>query len=173
MRTALLASVLIASTAALALAYALPEGWSQRDDGAFVHQASTAICPTELGGLKRTQLASNGPPDLGVCTYTGDADRIGLIRVRQYVRGAGETPLAVQNDQVLIEPKPGQPDVVAGYRAGPGPETNGKPTRQFVLTFTRANKLLIDCIGRQLASDTTDTSPDFARACMKLQGAAE
>ena len=55
-----------------------------------------------------------------------------------------------------------------GIRVGPGPEQNGAPTRQTVLT-TANNGLLIDCVGRQLASDSSNAAFEFAQQCMSLQ----
>jgi len=144
----------------------LPPDWTQRDDGALVHGPSGARCPAELDGFKRIGLETKGAPDLGICKYAGEQDREGLIRVRQYVRDAGETPLAIQNDRMLIEPPPGSPQVVAGQRVGPGPEKNGAPTQQFVITLARKG-LLVDCISRQLKTD--DGKVDFVIACMKEQ----
>ena len=151
----------------VAFADVLPPGWAAREDGALVHQASGATCPAELGGLKRTQLDAKGAPDLGICGYSGDGDHEGLIRVREYVPGAGETPLAIQNDKMLMEPPLGSRNV-SGIRAGPGPDKNGVPTQQFVVTVTH-NKLLIDCIGRQSRTDESKFASDFAIACMTQQ----
>lgn len=148
-----------------ALADDLPEGWSARADATLVHAQSGATCPLEIKGFKRVRIESKGAPDLGVCTYAGDQDREGLVRVRQYVRGAGETPLAAQNDRMLMEPPPGSNKVVAGQRVGPGPDRNGAPTQQFVLTVAR-NGLLIDCLGRQLRSESGMAAFDFAMACV-------
>jgi hypothetical protein len=147
----------------------LPAGWSARADATLVHEQSGTTCPPELAGFKRVQIDSKGAPDLGVCTYAGNPDLEGLIRVRQYVRGAGETPLAIQNDQTLMEPPPGSPQIVSAIRSGPGPEGNGAATQQFVITKKR-NGLLVDCIGRQPRSDTGKGASDFALACLKHLG---
>jgi hypothetical protein len=169
MRNTITALTLLTLSAPVLAADALPTGWTQREDGAYVHTASAAICPAELGGLKRAGLEAKAAPDLGICTYTSEQDREGLIRVRQYVRGQGETSLAIQNDIMLIEPPPGSPNVVAGQRVGPGPEKNGAPTQQFVITVAH-NGILIDCVSRRLKSDQGDIATDFALACMKVQG---
>jgi hypothetical protein len=153
--------------AAAAVAGTLPAGWSAREDGAVVHGPSGAVCPTEIAGFKRVGLDSKGAPDLGLCAYTGAQDREGLIRVRQYVPGVGESSLAIQNDKMLMEPQPGR-QIVAGQRVGPGPAKNGAPTQQFVLTIARKG-LLVDCISRQLKSDEGKGAMDFALACMELQ----
>lgn len=159
-----------ASMVGTAIAHAddLPSGWSARADATLLHQQSGATCPLELAGLKRVRIASNGAPDLGICTYAGEPDLEGLIRVRQYVRGAGETPMAIQNDQMIMEPPPGSPKIVSGIRMGPGPTRNGAATQQVVLTIT-LNGLLIDCIGRQLQSDDSKRGFEFASACTKRQ----
>ncbi|MDZ4867732.1 MAG: hypothetical protein SGI91_10445 [Alphaproteobacteria bacterium] len=87
--------------------------------------------------------------------------------MRQYVPGLGDTPLAVQNDKMLMEPQSGR-KIVAGQRVGPGPDKNGAPTQQFVLTIARKG-LLVDCITRQLKSDQGKDAMDFAFACSELQ----
>lgn len=172
MRCPLVSAIALATAtvmgATAALGDDLPPGWSARPDATLVHEQSGSSCPLELNGFKRTHIESKGAPDLGVCTYAGEQDREGLIRVRQYVRGAGETPLAAQNDQMLIEPPPGSPMIVAGQRIGPGPDRNGVPTQQFVLTIAR-NGLLIDCVGRQPKSDDGMVAFDFALACKGQQ----
>jgi len=156
--------------ATAALADALPPGWSAQPDGALAHGSSGATCPLALSGFNRMTIESKGAPDLGICTYAGDNGREGLIRVRQYVRGAGETPLAIQNDQMLMEPPSGGRQIASAIRSGPGPEKNGSKTQQFVLTIAR-NGLLIDCIGRWLQSDDSEIGSDFALACLQQQRA--
>jgi hypothetical protein len=168
MRADLALAALSMLCATAALADALPAGWTSREDGAFVHQASGAACPAELGGLERTALEAKGAPDLGVCSYAGEQDREGQIRAREYVPGAGETPLAIQNDKTLMEPPSGDRKPMSAIRVGPGPDRNGAPTQQNVITLTR-NGLLIDCIGRQPQSDTSKVAFDFALACLKQQ----
>ncbi len=154
--------------AATGAADTIPSDWAVRDDSTLVHAPSGALCPLEIASFKRVGIESKGPPDLGICTYAGEQDLGGLIRVRQYVRGAGETPLAAQNDQMLIEPPAGSPKIVMGLRAGPGPDKNGAPTQQSVITVARKG-LLIDCIGRQLQRDRSNGAFDFALACKKQQ----
>lgn len=153
--------------AAAASGDTLPPDWSALEDGMLVHGPSGALCPGEIAGLKRTGVTSMGPPDLGICAYAGAQEREGLIRVRQYVPGAGETPLAAQNDKMLMEPSSGR-KIVAGQRVGPGPDKNGAPTQQFVITVARKG-LLIDCVSRQLKSDQGDDAMNFALDCMKQQ----
>ncbi|MFM9863164.1 MAG: hypothetical protein ACKVRO_06115 [Micropepsaceae bacterium] len=159
------ASILLGASA---MTDPLPADWSPKADGTLNHGPSGAVCPVKLADFARTTIESKGAPDLGICTYAGGNNSEGLIRVRQYVRGQGETPLAIQNDEALIEPKPDTPNVVIGFRVGPGPEKNGAPTRQAVLT-TANNGLLIDCIGRQLASDSSEAGFEFAQQCIGLQ----
>jgi hypothetical protein len=167
MRPILLAC--ITASATIASAAELPPGWAAREADLVVHEQSGAKCPLELSGIKRTAIEAKGAPDLGICYYADDKDHEGLLRVRQYVRGAGETPLAIKNDRVLMEPEGNERNAVSGVRSGPGPAKNGAPTRQFVLTFKR-NGLLIDCIGRQLGSDQGGFDGDFAIACKRAQG---
>lgn len=145
----------------------LPQGW-RTEDNTLVHEQSGARCPAEIDGLVRKGITSGGTPDLGVCAYAGENDREGLIRVRQYVRGQGETPLAIQNDETLMEPQSGSRIPTMSMRSGPGPEKNGIASRQMVLTIAR-NGILIDCIGRQLASSQGDTSFEFAIKCKQAQ----
>ena len=159
-------TLLAAGAGSIAAAQAgLPPGWSTKEDGAFVHAQSGATCPLTLGGLSRKDLRSAGEPDLGICFYADDKAHEGEVRVRQYVRGRGETPLAIRNDQMLMEPSPGSPKIVIGLRSGPGPERNGVRTSQSVLTKARGG-LLIDCVEIQPADDQTKL--DFASACMRI-----
>jgi hypothetical protein len=165
-RTIAPAGIALLASHALALANDLPPGWTARDSTLVVHDQSGAKCPSEIGAAKRTKIESKGAPDLGICYYAGDFDREGLVRVRQYVRGAGETPLAIQNDRMLMEPPPGTPEIVSAQRVGPGPDKGGAPTQQSVITMKKGG-LLVDCVSRKLAGD--EGKFDFALACSSLQ----
>ena len=129
----------------------LPDGWSRGDDGTYTHDKSGVVCPPAKGPYTFVRL--DGPSDpgiLGVCNYSGGPARIGKIRVRSFIDGVGETPLAIQNDRGLMGmipvqgvPAGGRP--VAAYRGGPGPVIDGVQTTQFVLTSV-SNGLMVDCI---------------------------
>jgi hypothetical protein len=165
-RTTASVCVALLASHAFALANDLPPGWTARDTTLIVHDQSGAKCPAEIAAAKLTKIESKGAPDLGICYYAGDNDREGLVRVRQYVRGIGETPLAIQNDRMLMVPPPGAPDIVSTQRVGPGPERRGAPTQQSVITMKKGG-LLVDCVSRQLAGDQGKF--DFALACSNLQ----
>jgi hypothetical protein len=118
---------------------------------------------------QRTRLEPPADPILGVCVYGDDNDVQGLIRIRRYVPGAGETPLAIQNDAKLMVPSQRDPNVVAAFRGGPGPERNGKPTFQVVITFV-VGEHLVDCILRRRSEDAEGKSHDqFNHRCMTAQ----
>jgi hypothetical protein len=118
---------------------ALPLGWTQREDGAYVHAQTTTVCPRELADHTRTSLRVGTPPIIAECTYAKGADMIGIIRIRNYVPGQGETELAIENDRKLMEP--GTTTVSAG-RMPPVRPSEGK--QRFITTVARGG-LLIDC----------------------------
>jgi hypothetical protein len=157
-----------AASAATALADDVPAGWTKGADGSYTHTASAMRCPSEIAGYAFQSFSGPVEPNFeGVCTYA-KGDENGLLRVRRYVEGVGETPLAIRNDDGLMHPSQvNGGKIVAAFRAGPGPVVNGTQTHQLVLTFATKG-YLVDCIARH----TTAAQPpmDFTSACMKLGG---
>jgi len=153
----LFASVLGASLSAVAAGAAdtpaTPDGWSRATDGTVTHTASGVTCPPAMGAYAFVQLDGPSEPGiLGVCQYSGGVLRIGKIRVRKFIDGVGETPLAITNDRTLMGliPAQGVPPggkLVEAFRGGPGPVIDGTQTAQFVITM-RVGNLMIDCISQ-------------------------
>lgn len=129
----------------------IPRGWSHSQDGSYTHAESGVVCPTSFEGFAFLALAkSRDANSVGDCEYGDSQGRIAEIRIRKYVRGVGDTPLAIQNDESLMEPSatsglPPGAKLMGAYRLGPGPEINGESTLRDVATITRRN-LLIDCM---------------------------
>jgi hypothetical protein len=122
-------------------------GWKM-DSGAAVHDASTTRCPAEIPGF--TALIFTGPAEpniLGTCTYkdsagSGDAG----LQVRKYVRDVGESRDAINNDRMLMEPRPGAEIPFMMVRFAPITTRDGNKGGRMVITKTRGG-LLIDCFG--------------------------
>ena len=95
MRIALTIAATSTLLAAAAMSDPLPADWSALTDGTLLHAPSAAKCPLRVASLQRAAIESKGASDLGICFYNDESGREGLIRVRQYVRGAGETQLAI------------------------------------------------------------------------------
>ena len=88
-------------------AAALPDGWTQTNDGSFSQVQSGVVCAKTLGAYNFVRLdAGASANELGTCIYSGGDVRVGKIRVRRFVDGVGETPLAIQNDRVLMGVEP-------------------------------------------------------------------
>jgi hypothetical protein len=153
MRVGVLVAALTAALAGFANADtpALPDGWSTNADGSYVHAQSAVVCAKTVGTYTFVRLDGPAEPNiLGTCVYSGGDIRVGKIRVRTFVDGVGETPLAIQNDRLLMG-RIQYSDVPAGYtpkfgeRMGPGPEIEGQRTSQTVITIMQGG-LLVDCI---------------------------
>jgi len=128
----------------------LPAGWVLNADGSYLHSQSGLICTKTVGSYNFVRLDGASDPNiLGVCVYSGGDVRVGEIRIRKFVDGVGDTPLAIQSDRVLMGKAAG--DAPPGYtakfaeRMGPGPEMDGQRTSQSVITFLRGG-FLVDCI---------------------------
>jgi len=155
-------SLALALAGSPSLADPLPPGWSQREDGAFVHQQSTAVCPLEIAGHKRTGIEAGAAPVLGICSYAKGSDMTGVIRVRSYVPGQGETQMAIENDRLLMAP--GSTTVSTG-RMPPMRPSEGK--QRLVLTVTRGG-LLIDCDSTYPWVDApADATTGFSEVCIR------
>lgn len=167
MKRALL--IILAFTARSALADDVPAGWARAADGTYTHVASGIACPAEIKGYRFKRLDGPVAPNMeGVCTYENGNGETGLVRVRRYVEGVGETPLAIQNDYGLMHPNTSNGGKMVGaFRGGPGPVVDGVQTYQIVLTNV-AKGFLIDCIARHAEKSQPPT--DFAFACQKAAG---
>jgi hypothetical protein len=143
-------------------------GWTQGADGTYAHIASGMRCPSEIAHYAFQSFSGPADPNFeGVCTYAKGSES-GLLRVRRYVAGAGETPLAVRNDDGLMHADMSNGGkIMAAFRGGPGPVVDGVQTYQFVLTFALKG-YLVDCIARH--ADKSQPPADFTDACMKLAG---
>jgi hypothetical protein len=138
-----------------------PEGWTFGADGP-VHTESGTVCPAESDGFNPVALSGPSEPNiLGICYYedslgTGDAG----VRVRRYLRDVGETPEAIANDRLLMEPRPGEPPPLFTVRIEPF--TSGGVKRSARVTITKmVHGLLVDCF----AEDA-----DFGAATAKIAG---
>ncbi|QEX21245.1 hypothetical protein FRZ61_11680 [Hypericibacter adhaerens] len=155
-------------------ANAAASDWIKASDGSYTHKASGALCPIEVEGFALQGLKMpEAPGSLGTCLYADSAGRRGEIRVRRYIPGVGETPLAIQNDKTLMEGATSSSDqvITSTIRAGPGPEINGERSQRDVITVKR-NGLLIDCAAWERVSQFEDGSPivDFGINCLHMPG---
>jgi hypothetical protein len=160
-----LASPVIAQSAPPA---ALPDGWTLDSNGSYAQSQSGVICAKTVGSYNFVRLDGASDPNiLGVCVYSGGDVRVGEIRIRKFADGVGETPLAIQNDRVLMGKAPtGAPAgavIKFAERMGPGPEIDGQQTSQAVITSLRGG-LLVDCIS------LTKRDKDEAMAALKNFG---
>lgn len=152
---------------ALALALALPAGWTPTADGPR-HEASTLICPATFRDFTLTGIEAGADAlTLALCRYTGPSDRSGFVRLRLYQRGAGETPQAERNDIALMEPddKGKRPQAVA--RSGLTKDDSGREWRLFTMTV-RKNGYLVDCQARTPADGPpSDPAKDISSYCFR------
>ena len=155
----------------------VPEGWVLGTDGTYSHGESGVTCAPTIEKFALQKLDGPAEPNiLGICEYSDADGRRGEIRVRRYISGVGETPLAIKNDRVLMgdEGATGLPTgakLMAAARAGPGPQIEGEPTIRNVYTFAQ-HGLLIDCAAWEKKSvyAPKDAMLSFSLACMHLQG---
>lgn len=156
-------------TVSAAAAAQLPAGWVQKADGELSHKESGAICPAKLGvyALKGLQ-AGPDKNTLGICAYEHPKGPTGQIRVRRYVKGVGDTPMAITNDRGLMEPS-GEHEMIAAVRMTPLPEQDGEMQLAHVITIT-VNKLLIDCIAVRPADEKIEIAEPIHDQCTKIQG---
>lgn len=163
---ALACAVLLATAA---LADDVPAGWSRGGDGTYTHIASGVTCASDVKGYAFKGIQGPSDPNFeGVCTYDDGKGDTGLLRVRRYVEGVGETPMAIQNDYGLMHPQmSGGGQILGAVRGGPGPLVDGVQTYQIVMT-TVAKGYLVDCIARH--TDKSMPASDFPLACLKLAG---
>jgi hypothetical protein len=153
---------------------ATPAGWTKSADGSYAHSDSGIVCSAKVNAYTLQRV--DGPADpniLGTCVYSGGDKRIGLIRIRKFVDGVGETPLAIQNDRGLmgLVPMSGGPPgakPVEAFRSGPGPIVDGTQLGQFVITSVHKG-LLSDCIS-QTTPDQAERDfgfDNFVKSCPK------
>lgn len=159
----------LALFASLALAETAPPGWVTTDDGPK-HEITGIVCPEELGGFEFATVAVDGNAAmLGRCHYPNGSETEAWLRIREYVKGQGESGMAIQNDETLMHPKPGEDAPVASWRVTPGSAEDGRTYSDMVFT-SRVGDLLVDCIGRTYGGRevASETSQEFILACSKL-----
>lgn len=159
----------LALFASLALAETAPPGWVTTDDGPK-HEITGIVCPEELGGFEFATVAVDGNAAmLGRCHYPKSPETEAWLRIREYVKGQGESGMAIQNDETLMHPKPGEDAPISTFRVTPGETGDGRRYSDFVIT-ARVGDLLVDCIGRTYVSNeaASQSSQDFVLACSKL-----
>jgi hypothetical protein len=148
-----------------------PAGWTLGGDGAYTHADTGTACAPAFGDLAFVRLdGPSGPNVLGVCVYAAGATKAGQIRIRKFIDGVGDTPLAIQNDRALmglIPAPPGQ-TMEAAFRAGPGPQLDGATSRQTVITKLR-NGLLIDCIIQEAHPSGPNGLDPLLKVCLSGQ----
>ena len=159
-----LIAAIFASTSSIAADGPGPTGWTKSDSGVYSHNASGVACPARIGVYMLGQVEGPASPNLlGTCNYSDSEGRRGIIDVRRYLRGVGETPFAIENDRMLIDGGQIQgasagAKLGAYYRGGVGQMIDGEPARILVLTTVR-NGLLVDCVEWQKTS-----APSLLRA---------
>jgi hypothetical protein len=167
------ASSAVPVPAAAATTPSPPAGWTLGSDGAYTQTQSGVICRAAVGPYSLVRLDGPSAPNiLGVCVYSGGTARVGEVRVRTFIDGVGDTPLAIQNDRMLMGtvPATGVPaggKLLSSFRVGPGPQIDGVETAQVVITSLE-NGLLRDCIS-QTGRDKAERDfgfENFLKACM-------
>jgi hypothetical protein len=121
-------------------------GW-RMEAGAARHEASTTTCPAALPGFDALVFTGPAEPNvLGTCTYKDSAGAGDTgIQVRRYIRDAGESREAIQNDRALMEPRGANPPFMV-VRFQQIMTRDGKSGGRVIITKTRGG-LLIDCFG--------------------------
>ena len=173
-----LIATVFAFTSSLAADGPGPAGWKKSAYGIYSHTESGVTCPPRIGVYTLGQVDGPANPNfLGTCHYSDAEDRRGLIHVRRYMRGVGDTPVAIGNDQMLMEgtqnkDAPQGAKTAGTYRGGPGPNIGGEPTRILVQTTVK-NGLLVDCVEWQKNSTPSlvriGVAP-FSQHCSELLG---
>lgn len=163
----MIATVMLSSHA---LAETAPRGWVTTGDGPK-HEVTGLVCPKELGGFEYATVAVDGDAAmLGRCHYPGNGpESEAWLRVREYHKGSGESGMAVQIDETLMNPKPGEDAPAAGWRVTPGTASDGRNYSDMVIT-SRVGDLLVDCIGRSYDSGgkTDEAVMAFVTECSDL-----
>lgn len=151
------------------LAETAPPGWVTTEDGPK-HENTGIVCPEELGGFEFATVAVDGNAAmLGRCHYPKSPETEAWLRIREYVKGQGESGMAIQGDETLMNPVPGEDAPISTFRVTPGETGDGRRYSDFVIT-ARVGDLLVDCIGRTYVSNeaASQSSQDFVLACSKL-----
>jgi hypothetical protein len=152
----------------LAFALAVPLGWSETPDGPR-HEASGIVCPLAVETFTLQGVVLNAEPRfLGICQYAAEDGRAGAIRVRAFVRGAGETNQAIRNDLALMEPEDGKPPPEMTARSGSGDPVDGRETSMLTITIRRG-ALLVDCQATAFRDGPpSNPSNDVSGHCFRL-----
>lgn len=141
------------------------DGWTTDSNGP-AHALSETKCPRESDGFKTVRFSGPAEPNiLGTCLYedamgTGDAG----IRVRRYMAGVGETPEAIANDRMLMEPDPRNGAPLFTVRIAPLTFADGKRGARLTITKIRGG-LLIDCYAED--ADFGNATAKVAALCGK------
>jgi hypothetical protein len=155
-------SAIFLAAATTASAPLLP-GWTKTADGSLSHKESNVTCPAKVAGFSLGGLEKGKDENtLGICSYTASKERTAQIRVRRYVKGAGDTPMAVTNDETLMEP--GELNIVSAVRVTPMPEEERAAD---VVTVT-VNRLLIDCIVERPLDAKPDITSEVHKLCFEF-----
>ena len=139
-----------------------PDGWTKDAGGGFAHVSSETKCPLESDGFKTLLFSGAAEPNIvGICHYadamdTGDAG----IRLRRYLAGVGESPEAIANDRMLIEPGSNGPPLFT-VRIAPL-TVNGKSGARLTITKVRGG-LLVDCYAEDV--DFNNATAKVAALC--------
>jgi hypothetical protein len=92
--------------------------------------------------LKRIGIEVGAPPVIALCNYSDGQSKTGVIRIRTYVPGQGESELAIKNDEALM--RPGS-TTVSTARLPPVHFQQGQPTIVREVSSVTRGGLLIDC----------------------------
>lgn len=149
---AALACILACFTGASAMAAeTAPRGWITTPDGPK-HVRSGVTCPENFADHPFQKVTLDGDAAmLGRCHYPANG-MDAWLRIREYHRGSGESQMAVDIDNTLMNPKPEEDWIASGYRFTPGTASDGRSYIDLVVT-TRVNDLLVDCIARRYSGE--------------------
>ncbi len=138
-----------------------PRGWITTPDGPM-HVRSGVVCPSSFADHPFQKVTLDGDAAmLGRCHYHRNGMEAWL-RIREYHRGSGESRMAVDIDNTLMNPKPDESWIASGYRFTPGTTSDGRSYVDLVVT-TRVNDLLVDCIARRFSGD--EGGAEFVALC--------
>jgi hypothetical protein len=162
------AAALAVTISTAAPAQLLP-GWTRAPDGSFKHTLSGAVCPLKLDKFSLSGLEkSTDANTLGICAYADNDDHTAEIRIRRYVKGVGETPTAIQNDQGLMELGRDH-DMVTAFRVTPLPSTDDRELSADVITVALKGHL-IDCLVIRLRTEDPQISTPVHKQCFEMRG---
>ena len=141
------------------------DGWTS-DSAGHAHALSETKCPLESDAFKQVRFSGAAEPNIiGTCLYedamgTGDAG----ITVRRYMQGVGDSPDAIANDRLLMEPNPTRGAPLFTVRIDPVMFDDGKRGARMTITKMRGG-LLIDCFA--VDADFANAGAKIAALCAK------